>query len=176
MEHDWFEGSVQYNGETYDDTHLMYDLTTDNIIIEHFYNGQSIVLVRAKVEGFTMRNDRFIHLNGTALLPGLPGAGFYRVLHDGESRLLAKYVKQPDEKIENNKVEVYFPQRTRYYLLKDATYHKVSSRGDLLKVFHDRKQDVRHYISDQKLKFSKDNPAAFAAVASYYDSLNPEKK
>jgi hypothetical protein len=173
---DWFTGNINYNGEFYDNVPFIYDLTTDNLITEHFYNGDEMVLVKAKIERFRIEGDEFIHLNGSGMLPGLPDAGFYHLLHNGPSRVVARYTKTPEEKIESNKVERYFTQRKRFYLLKDGVYHKVAKRNEILKLFQDQKQAVRSYLTENKIRISKSNPSSFALAAAYYDSLKSQPK
>jgi hypothetical protein len=171
-EFDWLNGSVEYNGELYDKTAFLYDLTSDNLITEHFYNGEEIVLVKAKVKAFTLEGERFIHLNGTSLLPGLSEPGFYRLYYDGPSRTIARITKAIEEAIESNKVERYFKLKTRIYVLKDGVYHKVSKRSEILKLFKDRKPALRAYAAKEKIVISRLFPSSFAKLAAYYDSLN----
>jgi hypothetical protein len=173
---DWQEGNVFYNGEYYDDITLLYDITSDNIIIEHFYNGQEVSLIKAKVERFKIGPDRFVHLNGASLLPGLPDAGFYHVVYDGPSRVLARHVKAIEEKIDNSTVEIHFPEKSRFFVLKDGVYHKVSRRTEFLKLFPDKKSDLKSFASSQQIKVTKANPLPLARLAQYYDSLNSQNK
>jgi hypothetical protein len=173
---DWFQGNVNYNGEFYDNGSFIYDLTSDNLITEHLYNGEEIVLVKTKVERFMIAGNEFVHLNGSGLLPGLPDAGFYHVLYDGPTRVVGRYTKLMEEKIESNKIERYFTMRSRYYILKDGVYHKIAKRNEVLKLFEDRKQAVRSYLAENKIRVSKSNPSSFALAAAYYDSLNSQTK
>lgn len=176
LELEWQEGDVFYNGEFYDNITLLYDLTSDNVVIEHYYNGQEVMLIKAKVEKFRIGNNRFIHLNGSSLLPGLSDPGFYRVVYDGPTRLLARHRKQIEEKIETNRVEIYFPARTRYYVLKDGTYYRVSKKKDFYKLFPEQKQALRSFLAEQNIKISKKNPESIARLAEHFDSINTPKK
>jgi hypothetical protein len=174
-EFDWQPGNVFYNGEYYTNISFLYDLTSDNLVTEHFYNGDEIVLVKAKIERFTIDGDEFIHLNGTGLLPGLPAPGFYQLHYDGKSRVIARHFKLMEEKIEGNKIEKHFVLKSRYYVLHNGEYHKVSKRGEIFKVFADQKQALRSWAAKEKIKISKRNPGSFALVAQHYDLLNTPK-
>ena len=175
-EFDWQEGEVFYNGEFYDNITLLYDLTSDNVIIEHYYNGQEIMLIKAKVEKFRILENHFVNLNGSSLLPGLSDPGFYRLVYDGPTRLLARHKKQIEEKIETNRVEVYFTPRTRYFVLKDGAYTRVSKKKDFFRLFPDQKQALRSFLAEKKIRITKKNPEALALLAKHFDSINTPNK
>jgi hypothetical protein len=172
---DWLEGSVDYDGERYDKLSLLYDITSDNLITEHYYNGEEIVLVKAKIKGFTIGGDEFVNVSQSSMVPGLPAPGFYHVLYDGPSKALGQYFKLMEERIENNAIERYFTPRTRYYLLKNGEYHKVSRRSEVFRLFDDQRPALRAYVAREKIKISKFDPGSIAKVAAYYDSLNSKK-
>lgn len=175
-EFDWQEGEVFYNGEFYDDIALLYDITSDNVIIEHFYNGQEVRLIKAKVERFRLGDHRFIHLNASSLLPGLSDAGFYRVVYDGPTRLLARHTKQIEEKIETNRVEIYFTPRTKFYVLKDGEYHRVTRKNDFYRLFPEKKQALKSFLAGKKIRITRKNPEAIALLAEHSDSINHPSK
>jgi hypothetical protein len=170
---DWQTGSVVYDGEEYTNVPLLLDLTSDNIITENWGNAEEIVLVKSKVASFTIGAFSFVHLNGVGVTKGLPGAGFYEVLYNGPTTVLARHTKLREERIESAKVEVYFTPKSRYYVLKDGVYHKVSKRAEFVKLFKERKQDLKGYI--QKEKLHSKNPNTLAYLAKFYDSLNVKK-
>ena len=70
VDFDWQPGNVVYNGEFYDNINLLYDITSDVLVIEHFYNGQEVALIKAKVEKFRIGKHSFVHMNDASLLPG----------------------------------------------------------------------------------------------------------
>lgn len=175
-EFDWQDGEIFYNGEFYDNITLLYDITSDNVIIEHFYNGQELRLIKAKVERFRLGDHRFVNLNGSSLLPGLPDAGFYRVAYDGPTRLLSRHTKQIEEKIETNRVEIYFTPRTKYYVLKDGAYHRIARKNEFYKLFPEKKQALKNFVAEKNLRITRKNPKDLALLAAHSDSItNPSK-
>lgn len=168
---DWVKGAVDYDGEQYNDVYFLYDLVSDVLVTEHYYGAQEIALVKSKISSFRLGRDEFVHVREQDLLPGLPAPGFYQLLYTGESRLLARHVKLIEEKIEGGVVERYFRPKTRMYLLKDGSYHRVSTKGDLFRILKHQKQALRSFASREKIKITKGNAQAFARLIEYYDSL-----
>jgi hypothetical protein len=171
LSEDWQNGSVTYYGEEYLNVGILYDITSDILVIEHYYNGDEMVLVKEKVSSFTLGDREFIHHPAASLPAGLPVAGFYEVMYDGETKVMARFEKQREERIESHEVLIEYTPRSRFFVLKQGEYHRVFRRGDLLKLLADKKQEVRSYINKEKIRVSKKNPGSFAQVVSFYDSL-----
>lgn len=167
---DWLSGSVVYNDELYTGVSLMYDVSSDNLVAENPNNGQEIQLVKAKVSSFTIDGDEFVNMR-LQQLAGLPQEGFYQILYDGKSTVLVKHVKAFEEKIENSQLVYYYVEKKRFYVQAGENYVRVSRKGDILKLFRDRKDEVRNYMRKNKIKVSKHNPSSFALLAEYYDTL-----
>lgn len=172
---DGFESTIVVDDQKYENVWLLYDLTSDNVITEHFYSGSEIALVKAKVQRFVMDGDEFVNIQGESLLPGLPGPGYYHVRYDGTTRVLTRYTALMEDKVEGNKLEIYFSRRTRHYMLKEGVYQKIASRRDVLTVMSDRKSDVKNFLREEKLKIGKKNPSAYGEVARFYDSIKTLK-
>jgi hypothetical protein len=173
-QYDWQWGDIVYNGEYYDNVPFLYDITTDNLITESYINGQEIRLVKPKISHFTISGRSFVQMN-VRENPGIPLNGFYEVFYNGPSMVIGKHQKNEEQRIDQNRLIVVYTERERYYVRKDGSFLRISRKSDLLKVFRDRKSDLRAFIREQNLQISKHNPEAFATVAKYYDSLTAGK-
>lgn len=164
---DWAFGSITYWDESYENVPLLYDLSTDEIITEHI-RGNVIKLVTFKVKEFAMHGHNFIRL------PKADGIneGFYRVLHDGKTKVYAKYVKEYREKLDTKQVIPLFRETFRYYIKNDSAYFSVKTKASVLKAFADQKNEVKSFIRKNKIKLSHNREQAFARIASYYDTIN----
>jgi hypothetical protein len=167
---DWLTGGVYYNNEYYSEVSMMYDLSTDNLVAENPVNGQEIQLVKSRVSSFTLNGDQFVHMRKQQLT-GLPQEGFYQVLHDGKSSVLVRHIKIFEEKIENSQIVFYYLDRKRTYVRTGDLYVRVSKKGDLLKLFGDKKDEVRGYMRKNKLRISRKDPHSFSTLVAYYDTL-----
>jgi hypothetical protein len=171
---DWQQGSVIYNGEQYDKADMLYDVYNDDLIVENYYNGNEIVLVKEKVSAFSIGNDKFVKVSAAEASKGLPSEGFYRLCNSGQTKVLARHWKSREERVESTKLEIYFTPHVRFYVLHDGNYHKVSKRAELIKLFADKKSEVRSFIQKEHLTISRKNGEAIAVVAQFYDSLKPQ--
>jgi hypothetical protein len=173
IDFDWQTGDVDYNGESFLSVPILYDVTRDIVVIEHYYSGDEMVLVNSKVSAFSIGDRKFVHLTGPLFLPGLPNPGFYETLYTGKTQVVARHQKNVEEHIEGRVVEIHFYPKVKYYVLHNGMYERVSGKGGLLKLLGDKKSELRSFIQKEKIQFKKDYPAALARVAQHYDSLTP---
>ncbi len=169
-ENDWAIGDVKYNGQWYRKASLMYNVESDELIVENPVNGQEIQLVKIKIAEFNLLDRRFLQFREQDLA-GLPEPGFYEVAHNGPSRVLIRYEKVYEEKIENSALVLYYTPKIRFYIKSGDSFVRVVRKRDVLKVFSDKKSELRAFIRSKNLKISKHNPRAYGAVAAHYDTL-----
>jgi hypothetical protein len=174
VRNEWQWGDVEYNGELYENVPLLYDLSTDDLVTEQFYNGDEMVLVKAKVGRFSIEDHNFTNITAEQANMNVP-LGFYRINYDGPTRIISHHIKTYGEKIENNQVKHYYTPKSRYYILKDGKYEKVATKADILKVLQDKKSELRAYIRKKKIEISKTSTAAIAELAKFYDTLTIQK-
>lgn len=164
---DWVFGSVSYDGEQYDNVPLLYDITSDKVVTENYYNADQIALVNEKLTAFTMGQHAFVKLSHKTL----PRSGFYQVLYNGTSMVVARKQKVIREKIVSQTIEIEFDPRYRYFLYKNGAYFQVRSKGSVLKVLEDEKPALRQFINKNKIRFKQTPETALRRVAAYYDTL-----
>lgn len=165
---DWMWGSVVYNEQLFHRVPFLYDILSDELVTEHYATGKEIVLVREKVSRFTIDGSVFIYMKKEA---GLPVAGFYEEGYNGPAAVLARYEKMFDEKIDSQGITFYYTPKTRFYIRKGEAFSRVRNKRDVLRLFEDKKGQVRSWISKNKIVFSKSNASSFVEVAKYYDSI-----
>ncbi|HYF70205.1 MAG TPA: hypothetical protein VD884_18825 [Ohtaekwangia sp.] len=173
---EWQWGSVHYKNRLYTRVPLLYDLTSDKIVSESF-NSTPIALVAEDVSAFAIGIVPFEFIETQNKGKGLPVSGFYEVLYGGRSKLVARHTKTLNEQIEDRSIQRYFKMKTRYYMLKDEIYLRVSGKGDILGIFADQKQAMKSWMKKNRVRFKKDKLVAdLTAAASYYDALTPGTK
>lgn len=165
---DWRVGSVVYNGAVFDSIPMLYDLVRDEVVIEHPV-GFRMTLRSDKLPTFWLMNHKFIRLTDSTSR-GFR-RGFYDLLYDGPTQLLAKRIK--DVVIDPTR-EAYgrFDAKTVYYLRKEGQYLPVKTKGSLYKVLRDRKKELSSYARKQKIRFKEDPEAAIVKLTQYYDQVN----
>jgi hypothetical protein len=168
MLNDWATGSVAYDGEQYDNVGLIYDIFNDDLITELPSSGAKIKLVKEKISAFTIFDVHFVKLQDPA-----PKPGFYALLYNGPTKVYGRFEKKRQERIEANAVQVEYEKRTRYYILKNGSFHSVKSKGDVYKLFSDKKRELKQLAQKNNLQFNKNKEQSIIKLATFYDTIQP---
>jgi hypothetical protein len=172
---DWVYGSVNYHSQTFNQVPLLYDITSDALVTENFYNAEEIVLVKERLEGFTINGHTFIKINNKTTGGMLPASGFYELIHDGPTQVIARWQKTIRERIVGQEIEIDFDARTRFYVFKNGKYFIVRNKGALLKILGDEKAALRQYIKKNNLQFRQSPDVMLKQLVAYYDTLKKMK-
>lgn len=167
------EGAIRYDNELYLGIPLFYDLTTDELIIEHYNQSGYQVLIKLRqdrVQSFSVFDHTFQRLSGDSL--NRIKTGFYDLLYDGDLKFYAKRKKIYHEEINTNEIIIDFLERTNYYLFKDGIYHPVKRKGSVLKALKDQKKILNQYASKTNLDFRRES--SYVELVRYYDNLKNE--
>lgn len=165
---DWVYGSVTYDHQKYDNVPLLFDITKDKVITENYYNASEMELVKEKVLQFTIGNHNFVKMDH----PTLPKPGFYELLYNGPTSVVAKKQKVIRETITMQEIEISFDERFRYFIYRNGAFFQVRSKGSLLKLLGDKKSSMKEYVKPYKMLFKTDFETALKRAVAHYDSLN----
>ncbi|GAB3167286.1 hypothetical protein [Telluribacter humicola] len=174
---EWATGSVFYDGQLFQQVPLLYDTVKDQVVIKYVEGLGNVSLQSDKVKYFSTlgtspaESHRFIRVEAPKYKGSGIRTGFYEVLYDGASQVLARRVKERLEEINSTKVTVTFPSKDFFYFHKNGTYHAVYSRRSVLSLMEDQKRPIKKYLRDKNLSFKGDREAAITALAAYYDQL-----
>jgi hypothetical protein len=163
---DWTTGTVHYDGDYYFNIPILYDLISDDVITELPKNESKIKLVNAKITHFTMENRTFVKLHD----PNIK-SGFYDMLYSGPSKVYARYEKNRQEQVSQGVITILFVMKMRYYILKNGNYLLVRSKGDVLKVFGDKKRELKQAAQKNNLQFNKNREQSIVKLAELYDTI-----
>lgn len=168
---DWINGSVHYDGEYFEDVPLMYDLYNQVLIAEHRASGNPIRLVEEKLKHFTLEDHYFERIINDSVGNSLPATGLYEVLYNGPTRILARRQQLLREQIINTEIETSYDEKSRYFLLVNGRFFPVKGLASALKLLADRKNDIKRFLRQKKLKFSDNRELALKSIAGYYDQM-----
>ena len=174
LNEDWIFGDLFFDGDYYTNIPLQYDIMIDQLIGESA-TGNMQVMPREKVKFFILQGKRFEYIDNKKVNNTLPRSGFYQVLYDGSTRVVAQRQKDYQEQIESGELEVYFVEKSRYFILKDGGYMPVNTKTSLLTVLKDQRSQLRSFIRKNKLSH-KDRDKMMTAVAKQYDLLISQLK
>jgi len=166
---DWNQGTIVYDGFTYKNVSIRYDLYKDLLIIPLYKSFLKMSLISEKVASFDVLDHHFIYIKTGVSV----SAGFYDELYGGKIQFLCKHdISMQTEHNFNGSIDSYFLPATDYYIYKDGEYTAVNSKGTFLNALKDKKKSLQQYIRANKLKFNKtDKERAMVALTAYYDHL-----
>ncbi|WP_295721189.1 hypothetical protein [Mucilaginibacter sp.] len=167
----WRSGSVAYDGQTFENVPMIYDLYTDQLVVLLYNHASPFALIPNKVSSFDLHARHFIRVAGTNT--GIK-SGFYEQLYGGRSQALKKVEKVIKSTSASTGRERYFTllnETPDYFIKKGNTYYKVNSQGAVLNLFVDKKKELKQYIKDKHIQFDGLFELALTSVAKYYDSL-----
>ena len=161
---EWRKGSVTYQGVRYTNIPMLFNLVTEEVVVQYADGFHSISLLPEYVSDFSIDENRFVALSDSSL----PTRGIYQKLFEGKMAVLAKRTKFLEENIINQKLYRKFIERNQYYILKDRTYYEVDGEKALLAFFPGRKREVREFLHKNKIRYRKNPEAAIVTVARQF--------
>ncbi|MBN8859104.1 MAG: hypothetical protein J0H29_11990 [Sphingobacteriales bacterium] len=166
-------GSVYYNGISYTNVPMVYDIVRDELIILHFNKVFFLQLIKSKTESFEILGHSFVHLGRDSTKKEGVRDSFYDLLYNGKIKLYAKREKMILESIPNMTIERKTYSKNRYFIFKKDRYTEVYSKKSLLYFFNDKKSILKQSLKKQKIKFRKQREQAIIAMVEQYDLINP---
>ena len=103
---------------------------------------------------------------GSALPPG-----YYARMMTEKYPVYRREIRYPKRNVDGMQVEWIFNIQTRLYIYKDGKYHSVGSKGSVLKLFKDKKNELNRYAKQTGLNFGNDRVNAVVALVRYYESI-----
>lgn len=160
----WQDAILDYNGNTYS-TKLRYEIVSDIVLIPAYYNENiSIIVNPEQVKAFSFNNLHFVRL--TDNLPLFMKAGFYKVIYDDKVAFYSTRKKEIKEIIEGMTVKYAYVETVSYFMKKDNEYVKVSSLGKILKMFSDKKKEIKLQLRKNNISFNKNTDQALSIIGA----------
>jgi hypothetical protein len=173
LDSDWIDGAVHYNGDWYRNVSLLYDITSDKLVTEYYFNGNPMLLVKEKLDQFSLGQRYFKKFFKEDFKNSLPATGFYEVLYNGQTMLIARREKKMQDRIEGMKVQIDFEEKYRYFILRNGEFLPIRSKKSMYKLLEDKKQELKQRVREEKLNFKLNREQSFSRMAALYDSLTP---
>jgi len=166
----WSTGTINYDGNTYKDVSMLYNVITDEVIIRNYNAVSKIQLQKQKIKSFSFLGHSFFNILKDSLLTSNLDPGFYDVLATGGITLLAKRTKNMQTDI-RQKVEYKIYSKDHFYLKKDNTYIPIRTKKTFLEQLGDKKKEMQKYMRQNKFRFRADKENVMTKVVKYYNQL-----
>ena len=170
------EGTVLYNGIEFRGVHLNLSASTDELHLKILKSGIVIELEKRLVESFTIGERNYLALQGENRIDGL-AAGYYEVLHSGNSMLLKKNVKKIAVRKHDEKgIYRQFEEANKYYVVRDGVKRNVLGVGDIVKMFDENKKELKGFVKKNRDRYfgSENREKFFKAVIGAADGKMEE--
>ncbi|TFF39139.1 hypothetical protein [Mucilaginibacter psychrotolerans] len=159
-------GNVEYDGFSYKNMQLMYDLNRGSVIMQLPNRSSMVELVSDRVQSFDIAGHHFVRLDafstqGSSSVPD----GFYDVMYSGKTEFIVHRQKAMQ-------AGSFSAEATSMYVKVDGTYKNFDSKKSLLSFFKDRKQELSAYIKDNAIEFDADKEQAVIKMVTFYDQVS----
>ncbi len=170
MTNNFVKGSVVFNGKKFSDLDLLYDIAGDELILRQ-ESYPIIFLNKEMVDSFDlMIGNSNYHIINTGIDTSSLLRGYVNVLYEGPSTLYVKYSKKLYPLAVDGRYDLFYQEHS-VFVKKGSELIPVSGRRMFLGVLADNKKEVTHFIRSAKIRVSHRDPATYAVVLKYYDSL-----
>ncbi|MCK8523377.1 hypothetical protein M0D21_17480 [Aquimarina sp. D1M17] len=178
--YDFLSGSVNYNGQSYPDLKLRYDVYHDEILLKlpDSYGAVMLQLLKEKVDYFFIDGHKFLHINNEKILSTGVSGYFEVLLHKGLLDVYKKNGLVKRDVIENRRVFYQFSNKNSYILFYDNIYHNIDGKSDVVKLFPEQKSEIKaFYVKNKalrKLKPDKFIESLFSMIHSHLSKTNTQ--
>jgi hypothetical protein len=162
---EWVEGKIECSGALFEDVSMLYDLSTDEVVIEEA-SGRKLTLTSSKVGFFELKGHRFEYFRTSGFQEG-----FYEVLYSGTIKLLSRRNKSRQEKLTSNTKTIVFEEKVRYYLLKEGNMTTFSNRKSLVKELSGGDPQSKKKLASAARSVFSNKEDEFIQVARVYDQI-----
>ncbi|HEV7379610.1 MAG TPA: hypothetical protein VGN64_07435 [Dyadobacter sp.] len=164
----WYPGSIRTTTDQfYDGVQLRYDLKNDQI---EYRKDSATFRVAEGVKEFTIPSgtDLYIFRSGFPSGKGLSEKSFYRVMYDGNTKLLKRY--QSEITTEKASATRTMEPDALLYIEKNnkLTPVNLKNKSSFLKLLSDEKNKMNYVIKEENLEFDGDDD--LVKLLEEYDS------
>jgi hypothetical protein len=173
-----FKGSLVFNGRSYSDLILFYDLVRDELVLHAKTKSKGsvfIILNKAWISEFSLeKNNEFFRFLPDSyfnnLLNKLP-EGFLEVSYDNKLKLLFKYSKKIH--FENNTSDRFnYNFEQNIYLIKENKSFEITSKSKFLSVFPEHKKQINAFLRKSQFRYKNATRSELISLIEYCEKLS----
>ena len=170
---DYKEGSVIYDGQTYYETALRYDIYHDILLLrpKGISNNIGTILEKNFVESFTIGDATFVNLDRLSEKPDFI-SGYYEKTAGKSVSLYTKHHKFRREKHDGSVTYEEFADDPNFVIAKNGTFSKANSKNDVIALFPEQKERVREFYQQQRDILKKSPILFMKKLLSFLDTFN----
>jgi len=159
-------GSIFFNNNRYEDENFQYDIVIDKLVLYDYKKSYSIILAAEQTKEFIINGHHFFYLQNN---PILKKTGYYEKLVDGPTILWARREKKVVLSANAEDRSAHFTQFNDFFVQKNNSFYPVDNESSFTKIMDDRKDEIKKYIRNNKMKFRKQFEESVIKVLTYYN-------
>ena len=166
-------GKISFDGKEYPNVLFRLNQEIGELIVLSANSRFSVIVPKNRVDYATIDSAYIYYLDSKSAADVLLPEGYYVRLYNGDNKVVKREVFYLLSSINNAyNVEYSYQKSIKIYIQKDGSYHPVKNKRSVLNFFSSKKKDLKKFIRQSGLSFSKNPDEAIVAVAKYYDELN----
>ncbi|WP_300569906.1 hypothetical protein [Flavobacterium sp.] len=157
------KGQVTYDGQTYSDVNLKYDILKDVLVLNPTGENENlgVELIKENVADFKINGRKFINFNLKKILPVDYSEGYYEEAINGNKFIFyIKHNKKSIQIIRNEFALMSYDIRDEFVVYSKNTFTKINSKRDIIKLFPNYKDKINDFYLMNK-KVAKEDKAQF---------------
>jgi len=164
-------GTLNYGGTLYEDVPILYDMARDEVVSKTFAKNSNLALVSGKISHFTIGGHSFVRVVQDSSNNTFLNTGFYENLYQGMVTVLVKREYKIEKSLKADEDTSRFTEYDHYYIVKEGTYHAITTEGELQSLFKDQKADIRKFLNRRDMRFKKDPAKTIVQTVVFYVGL-----
>lgn len=161
--------SIFYDGSLYENVPLLFDIVSNQVIINRYHDNLKIKLLSEKIKYFMLAGHRFENID----MAGKDGTiinGIYDRVVDGK---IMVFVKRSKRIVNSMKAEEppRFVGDDEFFIQNANTFYPVEESASLLQALSDKKVLIKIFMRKNKFKFKKNREKEIIMTAAYYNTL-----
>lgn len=166
-------GSVVYSGQHYFDIPIKYDIYRDIVI----YRPQEsdvigIELIPEETTSFSINNKKFIYITNLFFQTNQMKSGYYEENVTGKNfTFYIKHHRDKREILKGTSVFYEFEDNYEYYIKKDNSFTRISSKKDLIRFFPEHKRKINDFYFSSKKILKSNEPLFYEKMMAYLNNV-----
>lgn len=168
------KGDVIYDGQTYYDVNIKYDIYKDELILNPYGESEHIglILIKDKIESFSIKDKRFVKIEKKDNdLPEFT-TGYYEENEFAPDFIFyIKHHKDIQKGINDDGVFYNFKENHLFFIyLKNKTY-QIKSKNDIIKLFPEQKKQINTFYSTNREILKSDKNQFMENLMKYINNF-----
>ncbi len=170
---DYVSAEVFIRNNVFKNVNAKYNVETDQLIIKAELDTSLLIDICAKeawVDQFRMNKHLFVNVNR---MYGVSGTtGYYEEVFKGKSSFFIKYKKEFIGTYNLTTPNGYYSESKRtFFMYTSGKWIKIKNKHAFLKLYGNRKQEVKKFMKENKIKFTKASTKQLHQLMKFCDDL-----